>query len=210
MGDRVAVMRKGVLQQVDEPQTLYEHPENLFVAGFIGSPAMNLLEANLRARRRWARGVELGGFTAPDSRRGARSPSGAPGRTRAARSCSACVPRTWRTRRWCPTRRRPSHLGGRRARRGARLRRRSCTSRSTHAPALTDDVKELALDVGVELSKVEEHAARGHTNVIARLNPRTRARKGEPIELVVDTNRLHFFDVDTALRASTDDNDQLE
>src|SRR5690606_29085642 len=47
MGDRVAVMRKGVLQQVDTPQTLYEQPVNLFVAGFIGSPAMNLLEAKL-------------------------------------------------------------------------------------------------------------------------------------------------------------------
>src|SRR5688572_29462232 len=47
MGDRVAVIRKGMLQQVDAPQTLYEHPRNLFVAGFIGSPAMNLLEGSL-------------------------------------------------------------------------------------------------------------------------------------------------------------------
>ena len=47
MGDRVAVIRKGVLQQVDSPQFLYDHPENLFVAGFIGSPAMNMVEATL-------------------------------------------------------------------------------------------------------------------------------------------------------------------
>jgi multiple sugar transport system ATP-binding protein len=46
MGDRVAVMRDGRLEQVDEPQRLYEQPENLFVAGFIGSPAMNLLPAD--------------------------------------------------------------------------------------------------------------------------------------------------------------------
>jgi len=45
MGDRVAVMRSGVLQQVDHPQHLYDHPDNLFVAAFIGSPAMNLYEA---------------------------------------------------------------------------------------------------------------------------------------------------------------------
>jgi multiple sugar transport system ATP-binding protein len=45
MGDRVAVMRSGVLQQVDHPQVLYDHPVNLFVAAFIGSPAMNLYEA---------------------------------------------------------------------------------------------------------------------------------------------------------------------
>ena len=44
MGDRVAVMKDGVLQQVDSPRALYEKPNNLFVAGFIGSPAMNLLE----------------------------------------------------------------------------------------------------------------------------------------------------------------------
>ena len=47
MGDRVAVMRSGVLQQVDHPQVLYSHPDNLFVASFIGSPAMNLYEASL-------------------------------------------------------------------------------------------------------------------------------------------------------------------
>src|SRR5436190_7703154 len=47
MGDRVAVMRKGELQQVADPQTLYDQPVNLFVGGFIGSPAMNMLEATL-------------------------------------------------------------------------------------------------------------------------------------------------------------------
>src|SRR4029078_2210311 len=47
MGDRVAVMRDGKLSQVDSPQALYEHPVNVFVAGFIGSPAMNLLRGNV-------------------------------------------------------------------------------------------------------------------------------------------------------------------
>src|SRR5438067_315645 len=50
LGDRVCVMRGGVLQQVDRPQMLYDRPANLFVAGFIGSPAMNLVEAELAAR----------------------------------------------------------------------------------------------------------------------------------------------------------------
>ena len=44
MGDRVAVLKDGLLQQVDTPRNLYERPKNVFVAGFIGSPAMNLLE----------------------------------------------------------------------------------------------------------------------------------------------------------------------
>ncbi len=47
MGDRIVVMKDGVVQQVDSPMNLYEKPANLFVAGFIGSPAMNFLEARL-------------------------------------------------------------------------------------------------------------------------------------------------------------------
>src|SRR5437764_11400039 len=47
MGDRVAVMRKGELQQVASPEELYDKPVNLFVGGFIGSPAMNMLEARV-------------------------------------------------------------------------------------------------------------------------------------------------------------------
>src|SRR5690349_14675808 len=47
LGDRVAVMRGGIIQQVDTPKKLYEHPDNLFVAGFIGSPAMNFVPARL-------------------------------------------------------------------------------------------------------------------------------------------------------------------
>ena len=50
LGDRVCVMRGGLLQQVDRPQVLYDRPANLFVAGFIGSPAMNLVEAELAER----------------------------------------------------------------------------------------------------------------------------------------------------------------
>jgi multiple sugar transport system ATP-binding protein len=50
LGDRVAVLRRGVLQQVASPRDLYEHPANLFVAGFIGSPPMNLLPAEVSGR----------------------------------------------------------------------------------------------------------------------------------------------------------------
>ena len=57
MGDRVAVMRDGVLQQCDDPQVLYDRPDNLFVAAFIGSPAMNLYEAVVGEG---ARTVQLG------------------------------------------------------------------------------------------------------------------------------------------------------
>ena len=51
LGDRIAVMRTGVVQQVGTPTVLYDHPVNLFVAGFIGSPAMNFLPASSRGTR---------------------------------------------------------------------------------------------------------------------------------------------------------------
>src|SRR6266568_674342 len=63
MGDRVAVMSKGLLQQVDAPQRLYDRPENLFVAGFIGTPPMNLLEGT--ASVNGGVSIELGGHTLP-------------------------------------------------------------------------------------------------------------------------------------------------
>jgi multiple sugar transport system ATP-binding protein len=60
LGERVAVLRDGILQQVDTPQELYRHPVNLFVAAFIGSPPMNLVEARVRGDR-----VEFGGWDLP-------------------------------------------------------------------------------------------------------------------------------------------------
>ena len=71
MGDRIAVMRGGALQQVDTPERVYQRPANQFVAGFIGSPAMNMVEARLEQ----ANG---------DSRRLRRAP--ADGRRRASRA----------------------------------------------------------------------------------------------------------------------------
>jgi len=191
MGDRVAVIRKGQLQQVDEPQALYEHPKNLFVAGFIGSPAMNLFEATLRIVDE-APVVEFGGFhlavprevldtrpglrgyvdrkialgVRPEDMEDASLVSDAP----ADRRLSAVVELV-------------EALGS-----------DVVVHFTIHAaPALTDDVKELAVDIGVP---IDGDTAGSHTNVVARLNPRTRARKGEPIDLVVDTHRLHFFDLE--------------
>ena len=63
LGHRVAVLRDGILQQVDTPQNLFNHPANLFVAAFIGSPPMNLVEAKCRGRR-GVRGLPAAGPTA--------------------------------------------------------------------------------------------------------------------------------------------------
>ena len=63
MGDRVAVLKDGLLQQVDTPRRMYDHPDNVFVAGFIGSPAMNLLDLRVVDG-----GVEFGKVTHPIAR----------------------------------------------------------------------------------------------------------------------------------------------
>jgi multiple sugar transport system ATP-binding protein len=77
MGDRVAVIRKGVLQQADTPQYLYDHPVNLFVAGFIGSPSMNFLTMKLESRegRLWLVSDQLA-LPAPDKIRAALDANG--------------------------------------------------------------------------------------------------------------------------------------
>jgi multiple sugar transport system ATP-binding protein len=193
MGDRVAVLRKGELQQVDSPQALYEHPVNLFVAGFIGSPAMNLFDASLVADGDGL-AVEFGGF------RLAVPPEVAAERA----ALRAHVGRT------IVLGVRPEDMedaalvsdapADRRITSTVELREALGSDVVVHVsiaapPAMTEDMKELASDVGQEaVEHAEQLAAGGRTTLLARLNPRTSVTKGAPIELVVDTRRLHFFD----------------
>ena len=86
MGDRVAILRDGVLEQLGTPLELYDAPVNTFVAGFIGSPAMNLVDADGRGRVR-----HLASRASPA--RGCRSAARAPASAPAARCGSACAPR---------------------------------------------------------------------------------------------------------------------
>ena len=195
MGDRVAVIRKGELQQIDAPETLYEQPANLFVAGFIGSPAMNLFEATLE-RDDGGLAVRLGSqrLPVPDDVLGHR-----PGlRAYEGRTIVLGI--------------RPEDMEDaalladaptdRRIRATVGLREALGSDVLVHfeldaRPALTEDVKELAVDVSTEiLEKVERSAGEAGAEVVARLNPRATARAGDTIELVVDTHRLHYFDLD--------------
>jgi len=195
MGHRVAVLRKGVLQQVNTPQVLYEHPVNLFVAGFIGSPAMNLVEATLTSSN-GSTVVSVGGFRLP-------VPEDVVGERPALRKYHE---------RAVVLGIRPEDMEDATLVTDAPAERRISATVdllealgsdmvvhfTIDAPqAMTDDVKELAVDVGAEaLERVQQHAEGGKANVVARLNPRTKASKGERIDLVVDTRRLHFFDPD--------------
>jgi multiple sugar transport system ATP-binding protein len=193
MGDRVAVIRKGVLQQVDAPQYLYDHPSNLFVAGFIGSPAMNIVEATL-ARSDGSFTAEFGGyrlaipedvFTAHPDLKGYESKQVIVGIRPEDMEDAAMKPDA-------PADHRISSAVILREALGADV----LVHFMIKAPAvLTEDAKELAHDVGAEAVEAAERGAMaGESEFLARLNPRTKVQKGQPLELVVDVHRLHFFD----------------
>ncbi|MYW00669.1 sn-glycerol-3-phosphate ABC transporter ATP-binding protein UgpC [Streptomyces sp. SID3343] len=202
LGDRVAVMKKGVLQQVAAPQELYDHPVNLFVAGFIGSPAMNLMTGTLRRDDDGTTSVEVG------SQRLAVHPD-----VLAARPALAGYDG------------RPLILGIRpedlydvaletaEPVEGAVLRARAdlveamgsevlVHVRVDAPPALTEDVQELARDVGAEDQLPGSEAA--HSEVVARFGPRTRVREGSDVVMRVATDRLHFFDPESGLSVTED------
>ena len=196
MGDRVAVMRKGELQQVAGPQELYDHPVNLFVGGFIGSPAMNMVEATLE-RSNGQLGVRLGSARV-----------GLGDETLSVRpALKAYEGRT------VILGIRPEDLedaalatdapDDRRLRGDVELREALGAEIMVHfkvdaRPALTEDVRELAQDAGDERA-AEQAAEAGETTMVGRFGARSDVREGESAEVVVDTRALHFFDPETGL-----------
>ena len=198
MGDRVAVMRDGRLQQVDRPQSLYDRPANLFVAGFIGSPSMNLVrsrlvgedgavavrlgEARLRvpeallARRPKLRDyVErdvIVGIRPEDLEDAALVPS-ANGRCLDVRVALA-EPMGAEVIAHCPIAAEP------------------VLDSDSVAAARGDDEE----DATQLLQKAAGRDA-GEVVLTARLNTRSRAQTGRPLRVAVDVERLHFFDPDS-------------
>jgi multiple sugar transport system ATP-binding protein len=195
MGDRVAVMRKGELQQVASPQELYERPVNLFVGGFIGSPAMNMVEATLEradgglvavlGSQRLAVGdgalstrpalTTYAGKTVivgirPENLEDAALSSGAP--------------------------------DDRRLRGEVVLREALGSELIVHftvdaRPAFTEDVRELAQDVGDD--RVDQLKETGVATLVGRFGARSRVKERERAEVAVETSELHFFDPETGL-----------
>jgi multiple sugar transport system ATP-binding protein len=198
MGDRVAVMRKGLLQQVEAPQTLYDVPVNLFVAGFIGSPAMNLAEADLVSSD-GALFVEFGSVKlrvddeavrARSALRGFEGRKVILGIRPEDMEDASLVDEAPEDRRFTVETDLREALGS-----------EVLIHFSLQAPmVLTEDTKELAADVGTEsLEDLEERAARAESTFVAKLKPESRVREGARAEIFVDTRRLHFFDPETGL-----------
>jgi multiple sugar transport system ATP-binding protein len=170
LGQRVAVLDGGRVLQVDTPQRLYEHPTNVFVAAFIGTPAMNLVEGTIDGDD-----VAFGGFRVPLDP--ARRPQGGS---------------------------RPVVVG---------VRPEAFDAVAFAAPGATTFmivpvvVEELGSDahvffrldaeaVATEVTGRDEAALLPESKALfsARIDPRARARVGEPLELALDSARLHFFD----------------
>jgi multiple sugar transport system ATP-binding protein len=170
LGQRVAVLDAGRILQVDTPQRLYEHPANLFVAAFIGTPAMNLVEGAIDGDH-----VVFGGLRLPLDP--ARRPEGGS---------------------------RPVVVG---------VRPEAFDAVGFAAPGaktftiVPEVVEELGSDahvffhldaeaVATDVSGRDEAALLPESKTLcsARIDPRARARVGEPLELALDAARLHFFD----------------
>jgi len=195
MGDRVAVLRGGTLQQLAVPQELYERPANLFVASFIGSPAMNLYEATVSGpadRLVLKLGSQQLALPADLSRRnpGLAATEG--------RKLVAGI--------------RPEHLTVAHSADVAEVARESTLSVraelveslgnesllhfSTDARTVRNRSGVFTADPGVQHAS-GDIAGASATEGVARLDPRVRIAVGDRVDLAVDVDRLHFFDAET-------------
>jgi multiple sugar transport system ATP-binding protein len=195
MGDRVAVMRKGELQQVAPPQELYDRPDNLFVGGFIGSPAMNMVEATLDA----SNGSLSANMGTQSIVLGEETLSVRPAlRAYAGRSVILGI--------------RPEDLddaeletdtpSDQRLKGEVELREALGSEIMVHfrtdaTQAVTDETRELQKDVGAPDTPT---AAEGTgATLVGRFGARSSVREGKAVEVAVDTRALHFFDPETGL-----------
>jgi multiple sugar transport system ATP-binding protein len=199
LGSRVAVLKDGELQQVDTPQHLFQFPQNLFVAGFIGSPAMNLVEAKLV--RDGEPAVVFADFKVPvpsdviSQRRGLDQFFDKP-------VILGVRPSSFED---------AAVLSGEDATRPTMKVTVDVTEElgsevnvlfTVNAPAAQHESQRLRM--AAEVSQEEAEAAalaagEGRSVWTARVNPRTTARPGRTLDLAVDNREFHFFDPDSGL-----------
>ncbi|TLS48135.1 sn-glycerol-3-phosphate ABC transporter ATP-binding protein UgpC [Streptomyces montanus] len=182
LGDRVVVMRQGLVQQIGTPAQLYDLPRNLFVAGFIGSPAMNFVNATLEGNVLHS---PLGDLPVDDHTRQSLERQNAPREL-----IVGLRPEAFEDVALAPDR----------GRDGAVLTVTVDVLESLGSdvyvyftaeggPATTAELEELAAESGVR-----DTGAGAAQHIVARLDAATRAREGEPLELRVDMSKAHVFD----------------
>lgn len=177
LGDRVAVLKRGVLQQLDAPRELYEQPVNIFVAGFIGSPPMNFLPATVRGDK-----VELPFVTVdlPEHARGGRIPEDT--------LLIAGI--------------RPEHFQDARVMEADRVAHGATfTARIDVVEWLGNEAfAYIPYEAPPEVASQLEELARDldnealHTQIIVALDSSSRVSEGEEAELYVDASRMHLFE----------------
>jgi multiple sugar transport system ATP-binding protein len=193
LGDVVAVMRHGRIQQVAPPQVMFERPANLFVAGFIGSPAMNFVEARIE------RGVN-GLAVSAGSLRFAVPPDVLAARPRLARYEGRTVVLGIR----------PEDFTAGAADPGleqitVQVELRETLGREAYLhfvvdapPAITDHITELAAATdAATLDRLQEQEREHSASFVARVGVEGSVREGERVVLTVDARNFHFFDVET-------------
>jgi multiple sugar transport system ATP-binding protein len=196
MGDRIAIIRKGQLQQVGPPTELFDKPENLFVAEFIGSPSMNLVEARVYRENGSLYADIAGQPLLVDPQTLSERPAL---RSYAGKQLIVGIrPQDFEVR-----------VAGTHHRRGCQLQAKVelvealGTETNVHfcvdaPPVITDEVLELAADLGTdEAARVEQRARQGRNEFTARIDPKIQVRPGTTIDLSVDTSQMHFFDRET-------------
>lgn len=179
MGDRVAVLKGGVLQQVDTPKRLYESPVNAFVAGFIGSPSMNLFEATLTGDELMSGTFAVRLQDAAFVRR--------PGlRSYAGRKVVFGI--------------RPEDLYDSSLESGRKYQ--TIPAKVTSIEELgSEHIVHLNID-GVRVDSGDPDAVQDFgltSNAVARFEPDSAVRSGSAIRLALDDTKLHFFDPETHL-----------
>jgi multiple sugar transport system ATP-binding protein len=193
MGDRVAVLKRGELQQAAPPQELYENPRNLFVAGFIGSPAMNIGRGQLTTEN-GRTSVTFGEFTLDVPDEACRKYSQVQGS--AGRDVAIGL--------------RPEHfIPGREAQDGRRMSVKVALVealgsdvlvhfKTSAPPIVSEDMREAIDDEGA-FEDLQRSAERGGQTFTARLEPKDMPKVGDDIELGFRSEYLHFFDIDRGL-----------
>jgi multiple sugar transport system ATP-binding protein len=186
MGDRVAVLKRGLLQQVDTPQNLYDSPDNVFVAGFIGSPSMNLMKAVVEGSIE-APVVKLGGHTLAVDRELMSTKPALAGYV--GRDIVVGI--------------RPEDIQDAELVDGVPEDRLLVTETTLMESLGSEIILHFPLDVEpfsiMEAEFEGEDAVTatdlsGRYTYVARVSPRSAAKLGQTLKLAVDTGRLHFFD----------------
>ena len=187
MGDRVAVIRKGLLQQIDTPREIYLYPKNIFVAGFIGSPSMNFVYATVSPSGKSFKikigDVELNTPTAPEALADFKDKEIVLGIRPEAFEDSVYAGKEF-------TEDFPVEIT---------LLEQLGSDSYIHfykdiKPVQTEAIEEILADEGEDISVLGTE-----TKFIARINPNATVEEGQKIILKIDPTKLHYFNPDTGL-----------